>query len=245
MRRVLFYWRGRPIHSYPAMLYIGLVAGVVAGNYAANIAGLDAFRVYVATILLLIPSLAGARILHVASHWDAYRRDRGRIWNLKEGGMAQYGGILLAVPLSVPLLAALRLPFGQFWDIGSFTILVGMIFTRIGCLLNGCCAGRPSTMWGSIYLPNHLGVREKRIPTQLLEAGWAAVLLAVSIVIWPRLPFGGALFLFVVAGYATGRLALESARDLPAESRRFTVHHAISLLIIVLSVAAITGRGLT
>jgi prolipoprotein diacylglyceryltransferase len=63
--------------------------------------------------------------------------------------------------------------------------------------------------------------------------------------IWRRLAFGGALFLLVVAGYATGRLALESARDLPAESRGFTVHHVISLLIIVLSVAAITGRGLT
>ena len=227
------------------MLYIGLVAGVVAGNYAAHIAGLDAFRVYVATILLLIPSLAGARILHVASHWNVYGKDRARIWDLKEGGMAQYGGILLAVPLSIPLLATLRLPFGQFWDVSSFTILVGMIFTRIGCLLNGCCAGRPSTMWGTIDLPNHLGVRAKRIPTQLLEAAWAAVLLAVSIMLWPRLAFGGALFLLVVAGYATGRLALESARDLPAESRGFTVHHVISLLIIVLSVAAITGRGLT
>ena len=244
MRRVLFHFRGRPIHSYPAMLYVGLVAGVVAGNYAAHVAGLDAFRVYAATIALIIPSLAGARLLHVASHWSVYRLDRPRIWNLSEGGMAQYGGLVLGVPLSVPMLAALELPFGAFWDIGSFTMLVGMVFTRFGCLLNGCCSGRPSTMWGSLYLPNRMGICEKRIPTQLLEAGWATVLLVSSVVIWQRLPFPGALFLFVVAGYASGRLVLESTREVRTAGRRFTIHHAISLLIIALSVAALTGRGL-
>ncbi|MDQ3242178.1 MAG: prolipoprotein diacylglyceryl transferase [Gemmatimonadota bacterium] len=242
MRRVLFYWRGRPIHSYPAMLYIGLVAGVVAGNYAAHVSGLDAFRVYVASIALIIPSLAGARLLHVAAHWKVYRRDRARIWDLSEGGMAQYGGLVLGVPLSVPLLSALELPFGAFWDIGSFTMLVGMIFTRFGCLLNGCCSGRPFTGWGSLYLPNHAGVWERRVPTQLLEAGWATMLLVSSMVIWQRLPFQGALFLFVVGGYSCGRLILASLRDLRAHDRRFTIQHAISLLLIVLSLAALTGQ---
>ena len=46
MRPVLFKWRRLTVWSYPAMVYLGLVAGVVAGNVAANAAGLDAFRVY-------------------------------------------------------------------------------------------------------------------------------------------------------------------------------------------------------
>ena len=45
MRPVLFYWRGRPIWSYPAMLYIGLVFGVLAGNVAAHAEGANAFAV--------------------------------------------------------------------------------------------------------------------------------------------------------------------------------------------------------
>lgn len=244
MRRVLFYVRGIPIYSYPAMLYVGLVAGVVAGNIAAHVAGLDSLRVFIATILLIIPSLIGARLLFVASHWGFYRQNRSRIWDRSEGGMAQYGGLILGVPLSIPLLNALDLPFGAFWDIGSFTMLVGMIFTRIGCLLNGCCSGRPSKRWGSIYLPNYMGVWERRIPTQLLEAGLATLLLVASVRIWQHLPFAGGLFLFVISGYACGRLLLESARDLPPAGRRFTLHHAISVLLIVLSLAALTGRKL-
>ena len=244
MRRVLFRWFGRPIHSYTAMLYIGLVFGVTAGNIAAHVAQVDAFRVWVATIILIIPSLAGARLFFVAIHWDHYRNHRSSIWDLTEGGMASYGGLIVNVPISIPLLAFLGLPFGKYWDIASITMMVGMIFTRFGCLLHGCCSGRPTESWIGVHLTNDRGVREKRIPTQLLEAGWATVILLTALRIWHMLPFDGALFLFVSSGYAAGRLILESSRDLRQVGRKFTAHHAISLLIIALSAAAITSRAL-
>ena len=58
------------------MLYLGLVAGVVVGDIAARRAGLSTFRVYVVTCLLMVPALAGARLLHVAGHWSFYRQNR-------------------------------------------------------------------------------------------------------------------------------------------------------------------------
>ena len=81
MRPVMFRWRGLTIWSYPAMLYVGLVAGVVAGNLAAHAASIDAFRVLVATFLLLVPALAGARLLYVASNWSTFRGRTDRIWD--------------------------------------------------------------------------------------------------------------------------------------------------------------------
>jgi prolipoprotein diacylglyceryltransferase len=152
-----------------------------------------------------------------------------------------YGGLAVVLPLSVPLLAALQLPLGAFWDVATFTILVGMIFTRVGCLLNGCCAGRPSRTWVSMYLPNHTGVWERRIPTQCLEAGWAGVLLVAAITVWRWLPFPGALFLLVSAGYASGRLVLESMREPQRRATRFTIDHAISAVLVMLSLAALTA----
>src|SRR5437764_485103 len=123
MRPVVFRWRGLTIASYPAMLYVGLVGGVLAGNAAAHASGTDPFRVFVATFLLLVPALAGARLTYIASEWSIYRRDLGRIWDRRDGGAAQYGGLIVAVPLSVPVLIALHLPFGAFWDVTGFTIL--------------------------------------------------------------------------------------------------------------------------
>lgn len=224
------------------MLYLGLVAGVFAGNIAAHASGLDPFRTFVATIVLFVPALAGARLLYVAAHWDIYRADLPRIWNRNDGGQAMYGGLPSALLISVPLLAALRLPFGAFWDVGAITILTGMIFTRFGCLLNGCCAGRPSEKWFSVYLPNSRGVWEKRLPTQYLEAAWASVLLVAALLIWHALPFRGGLLLFVVAGYSSGRLVLETMREHFHDPRGLTIQHAISVCMIVSSLAILTAR---
>jgi len=242
MRPVLFRLRGVAIHAYPAMLYLGLVCGIVAGNAAAHAAHVDAFRVYVATLLLVPVALVGARLLFVACEWTLYRDDLRRIWNRREGGAALYGGLILALPLSLPILSALGVGFGAFWDIASFTMLVGMIFTRVGCLLNGCCSGRPSSRWWGVFLPNHAGVWARRIPTQCLEATLAAALLAAAAANWHRMPFPGALFAFVAAGYAGGRLLLEGTREQRAGERRFTVQHAISLAMVVASLTVLTVR---
>jgi prolipoprotein diacylglyceryltransferase len=242
MRRILLQWRGIRVWSYPALLYLGLVAGVAAGNVAARAAGIDTFRAFVATHILIVPALAGARLLHVAANWSVYRGDLRRIWDRNDGGAAMYGGLFCAFVISVPLVPALGLPFGTFWDVTSFTILVGMIFTRIGCLLNGCCAGRPSRGWLAIRLPDHLGVWERRVPTQLLEAGWAAILLVAALAIWRSLSVPGTLFALVTAAYAAGRLPLETARVPETGAGRFTMYHAISAAMVIVSLVVLLAR---
>lgn len=213
------------------MLYVGLVLGVAAGNIAAHAARLNALRVYVATLILIVPALAGARLLYVAAEWPLYRANVRRIWSRKDGGYIMYGGLPCALLVSVPLLHILRLSFSAFWDVAILTILVGMFFTRIGCLLNGCCAGRPSERWIALYLPSRNGVWEKRIPTQLLEAAWAAILLVCAIAVRRSSPFSGALFLLVALGYALGRLVMEFARERRATANRYSIAHVISMVI--------------
>jgi phosphatidylglycerol---prolipoprotein diacylglyceryl transferase len=235
MRPVLFHLRGIPIHSYPALLYVGLTAGITAGNLAAHAAGLDAYRVFWATCLLLVPALIGARLLYVTTHWALYRRSLRRIWNRREGGAALYGGILVALPLSALVIPRLQLPWGRFWDVAVFTMLIAMAIARVGCLLNGCCAGRRATGLLAMYLPNQSGAWEKRLPTPFLEAAWACVLLLLAIALRPRMPFAGALFWMVAGGYAAGRLVLESTRERQPGTPRITIHHSISGALLLLS----------
>src|SRR5262249_20751094 len=112
VRPVLFRWRNRPVWSYPAMLYVGLVFGVVAGDIAAHAAGIDPLRSYIATIILIVPALAGARLLYVAVNWRAYRHNLSRIWDRRQGGYVMYGGLVAVLVSSIPLLRALGLNFG-------------------------------------------------------------------------------------------------------------------------------------
>lgn len=234
MRPVLFRWHGWTVHSYPAFLYLGCVCGILVGTAQAKATGLDAFRVWLAIFVLLGIALIGARLLFVATEWRTFRNDLRRIWIRTEGGAAQYGGLITAVPASWPLLGLLGVPFGAFWDVAILTILVGMTFTRVGCLLNGCCAGRAAARFG-LVLPNHLGVWRRRIPTQLLEAGFAAALLLGALAAGPVVPFDGGLFLLVAGSYATGRLVLESARERVGGEGAFTVQHGISLAIMAIA----------
>ena len=61
------------------------------------------------------------------------------------------------VPVSVPLLGALDVPFARFWDVAAFPLLIGMVFAKTGCLLHGCCCGRPAKGWFALYAPDHRG----------------------------------------------------------------------------------------
>jgi len=213
MRRVLFKMGKVSIYSYPAMLYLGLALGLYAQHYAAILIQLNPVRTTIATLILLVPTLIGARLLFVVANWNLYRREPQRIWRSSEGGLSMYGGILLAILFSIPLLAILEIPLGGFWDASSFTILVTIISARIGCFLNGCCCGRQASGPFAFYLPDEYGVWKRRIPTQLLEAAWASIVLLVGIRIWAFLETPGSLFLYTLGAYGVGRIWLESTRQ--------------------------------
>ena len=239
MRRILFSWHGWNIYSYPAMLYAGLLAGVFVGAHVAQGAGMSADRFSIAVVILLIPALAGSRLYFVLTRWDIYGRDLTRIWRRTEGGMAMYGGFLLVVPLSVPLLRSMGLPFGGFWDAAVLTILLGMAFTRIGCFLNGCCSGRPSDAWFALSLPDHQGVWQRRIPTQIMEAGFAMLLFGAALGLRSYAPFPGAIFCFAVAAYGLGRWYLESLRDDETGGRDKTILQLTSILLVIAALAGL------
>jgi phosphatidylglycerol---prolipoprotein diacylglyceryl transferase len=235
VRRLLFQSGRITVHSYTAMLYLGIVFGIFAQQQAATLVHIDRTRTLAATLLLLITALLGARLLFVVTHWRTYRQAPKRIWRVSEGGGAMYGGLILAVPLSIPLLAILDLQPGVFWDVASFTMLIGMIFARVGCLLNGCCSGRPANGWLALNLPDQRGEWRRRFPTQILEAAWGLVVLAGGITIWDFLPFPGGLFLYALGTYGAGRIVLEATRQQQDTVLGFRLHRALSALFVAVS----------
>jgi phosphatidylglycerol:prolipoprotein diacylglycerol transferase len=245
LRQVLFEWRGIRIYSFPAMLYLGLALGTIVGNLVANLAGMDTARVLIATVLLIIPGLIGARLLFVAIHWEIYCREPRRIFRRSEGGAVNQGGLVLAVSISPPILTALQLPFGAFWDAATFGMLIWLIVGRFGCVLHGCCSGRPSTGFLALHLPDHRGIWCRRIPAQFLEAGWAALVLVGVAGLWNKQLVPGALFFCAVAAYGIGRIALQPTRDSQDRFGALNVHQALSLALSALSLMVLLALWLS
>ena len=219
MRPTLVTWRAVRIPSYVAMLYLGLLAGTYSAYAAVVPTGCRANGSWWRSSRSSCRPCS-ARVLHSSrAGWSAYRAQPLRILLPgNEGGAVAYGA-LLSVPVSVPLLVALGLPFASFWDAGAFGFLAAIVCLRIGCFLNGCCSGLVA----------------KRIPTQLLEAGWAALLLVAAILAAGSMPFAGALFLATLAAYAAGRFFIDFARDAPRTGRGLTVAQTYSAGFVLLS----------
>jgi phosphatidylglycerol:prolipoprotein diacylglycerol transferase len=220
MRPVLVTWGAFRVPSYVVMLYLGLLAGTYSAYAAGRADGMSGERFMGAILALLVPAVLGARIAFVASRWDVYRSQPGKILVPGNDGGAIAYGALACVPVSVPLLVALGLPFASFWDAGAVGFLAAIVCLRIGCFLNGCCRGLVAG----------------RLPTQLLEAGWAAALLVGAILAADRMPFAGALFVATLAAYAAGRFAIDFGRDAPRTLGRLTVAQACSAGFVLVSV---------
>jgi hypothetical protein len=103
------------------------------------------------------------------------------------------------------------------------TLGVGAFLTcgRVGCLMVGCCHGRPHR-WGVCYraehaaagfTPYYVGVR--LFPVQAVESLWVAAVVVVGAwMVWTGPPAGAALAWYVVA-YDVGRFLFEFTRGDP------------------------------
>jgi phosphatidylglycerol:prolipoprotein diacylglycerol transferase len=233
---VLFARHGIVIRSYPAMMYLCVLVALFVAVAAAQGYGLNADRTALAFLILVVPAFIGARLLYVALHWDTFRHEPSRIFRRSDGGMKMYGSLFLTIPLSVPLLWAFDLPFAPFWDATTFAMLAGMAVARVGCLLNGCCSGKPTESWCAVDLPDHRGVWRKRFPSQIIEIVWTLVLLVVLLALRGRMLFAGATFCLGVGAYAAGRFALQGLREDHAGDVG-----ALRRLSVLLAFAAVAG----
>ncbi len=123
--------------------------------------------------------------------------------------------VIAATTLALKLL---HQPVLAYLDVTVLAMGVFLSFGRIGCLMVGCCHGRPSRV-GVIYGEEHVragfpgylsGVRLS--PVQALESVFVLLLVVVclSVIVGQHLP--GAVFGLYVVGYAVGRFVLEFFR---------------------------------
>lgn len=116
------------------------------------------------------------------------------------------------------LLHLIRQPVAPYLDLGAIGLGVFLACGRIGCMLVGCCHGRPCR-WGVTYGSQHaaagfpepfVGVR--LLPVQGFEVLWVVLVVAVACAAVLSGAPGGTGFRIYVAGYAFGRFFLEYLR---------------------------------
>jgi prolipoprotein diacylglyceryltransferase len=200
---------GRTVDSYGMWVAMGVVAGT------AVIFGLTAEEGLSLGMTAAIVGMVAALSLALFKSTRLLRRPHPVLLWAKRG---VYHFQIVALICTIALLEAAGRPVLPYLDVLAIGMMVYQLFGRIGCLMAGCCHGRPYP-WGVRYGREHAatgyvyfvqGVR--LFPVQLLEALWLLALALGALAILLGDQRAGAVVPFYIVGYGVGRFALEFAR---------------------------------
>jgi phosphatidylglycerol:prolipoprotein diacylglycerol transferase len=214
------------IGAWPAMVSLGAVLGVGLQSAVASRLGLPTGRIAALTVIACLLGVLGAKTYYLLTHPEEKKR-------ILTSGMSVQGFVITVAFTLLLGSWALSIPAGALFDVSAPGLLLGMAVGRLGCLLGGCCAGRPTrSRWGLWSSDRRMGAR--RIPVQLLESATALVLCvaAVAAAVTVGLSGGGLIFLTALSAYIAARQMLFPLRDLPrmtTHGRRITL--ALSMIV--------------
>src|SRR5512132_2291863 len=199
------------------MLAVAFLVGTAIALREARRLALDEDRLVTVILLVLVASVLGARALYVFEHIEEFRRSWGGVLAVWQGGLTLYGGLVAGVVTG--LLAARRfgLPMWTVADALTPSLALGTAFGRVGCYLNGCCYGRPTTLpWGVHFPPDSFAGLEfgdtAIHPSQLYFAFAGLALFAICWALRRRVGVPGVLFWIFMSLFSLARIPLDLTR---------------------------------
>jgi phosphatidylglycerol:prolipoprotein diacylglycerol transferase len=118
-------------------------------------------------VWVILSSLFGGRLFYVLENHEEFEGQWLDAFKLWQGGLVFYGGLLGALVAAWLWMRREKWPVVFFFDIAAPYILLGHAIGRVGCYLEGCCAGLVDDRCGVVFPGAGDGL--PRLPTQLWE----------------------------------------------------------------------------
>ncbi|MCI7130610.1 MAG: prolipoprotein diacylglyceryl transferase [Lachnospiraceae bacterium] len=219
------------IAYYGLTLAFAMMAGLWVVLREAKRSGQNQDDYFDLAIIAIICSLIGARIYYVIFAWDKYKDNPLQVFNLRQGGLAIYGGVIAAIITTFIFCKKRKMKFPLVCDTAGLGLITGQIIGRWGNFFNRECFGGYTDNLLAMQLPVD-AVRRGEItesiaahiltidgvdyiqvhPTFLYESLWNLVLLLFLLWYIRRKRFDGEVFLLYLFGYGVGRFWVESLR---------------------------------
>ena len=245
MHPILFEIGNWPVYSYGVLLAVAYLAGLQLAVVRARRAGIDAARVMDLGIYLIIAALVGAKLMLVVTDLKYFLSNPAELVNLVRAGGVFYGGLIVSFLTGLFLVRRYKLPIWPTADMYAPGIALGHIIGRLGCLLAGCCYGRPTDVPWAITFTDPVAASNVGTPlgiplhaTQLYDAGAEALILIVLLVT-ERMGrrFAGRTFWLYILLYAISRFIVEMYRGDPrGTAGGFSTSQLVSMAIAPIAV---------
>jgi phosphatidylglycerol---prolipoprotein diacylglyceryl transferase len=228
---VLFRIGNFSFYAYGMVLALAFAAGVSILVLGARREGLPEEKLIDMCLWIIVAALVGSRLLYILIEWPSYAADPWAVFAVRSGGLSFHGGLAFGIGAGLWYTRRHKLPQGKIADLVAPPLALGYAIVRIGCLLSGCCFGRPSAVpWAlpSAYLDSTM-----RHPTQIYA--FLAALLIFAILLYRRnkTRFHGQLFLEFVLLYSVYRFIIEFYREVSVFTGFLTLAQAASLVVAV------------
>ena len=219
------------IAYYGIVIVTGMMIAIWIAQREAKRTGQNPEQYLDLAMIGIAAGILGARIYYVIFAWDYYKDDLLSIFNIRQGGLAIYGGIIGACIAVVIYSRKKKQNFSLLMDTASMSIVFGQIMGRWGNFFNREAFGDYTNnlfamqlpvsavraneitqkMWDHVVTVN--GVEYIQVhPTFLYESLWNVGVLLFLFWFRKRKKFNGEVFLMYLIGYGLGRIWIEGLR---------------------------------
>ena len=261
LNRVAFSIGGFNVYWYGLLIGIGFM---LAGTYAllnARKVGVDSDRLIDVVMVGLVCGVIGARLYYVIFDWETFQGDLSKIFDIRQGGLAIYGGILAGMAGGIIMAKIRKVRVRPAMDLAAAGFLIGQGIGRWGTFVNVEAFGSntnsilgmtgPKVVGYLTQVKNSGAAWAQNIdphmpvhPTFLYESVWCLTgFLIIALWLMRRRRYDGQVFLFYTAWYGLGRFFIEGLRTDSLMWGPVRVSQALALVAFVTATALLIWLG--
>ncbi|MGD9040706.1 MAG: prolipoprotein diacylglyceryl transferase, partial [Desulfobacteraceae bacterium] len=161
------------IHSYGLFVALGFAVGFLVMLKIGKAQGIRSQQVMDIGFIVILMAIIGSRLAYVVMNFPHYRAHPIDIIKIWEGGVVFSGGLVAVVLVMIWYLRRHHLAFWPIGDLCAPGIAIGQAIGRLGCLMAGCCYGKPTDLPWAVTFTHPQSLAPLNIPlhpTQLYSS---------------------------------------------------------------------------
>lgn len=205
------------LRYYGMLIALGVLLGVLLAIKREERLGLAKDTTIDLALVGVPAALVGARLYYVIFSWDMYKDNLWKIFSVREGGMAIYGGVLAGVFAGWIFSRVRKTPFLSLADLAAPSLALGQAIGRWGNFVNQEAYGYTVTNPALCHFPISVFIEadgQWHLATFFYESVWCFGIVAFILLMERRgkLRRRGDAFLWYLFLYGVERAVVEGLR---------------------------------
>lgn len=238
---------GFELHWYGLLIALGVLAAVLLACGREKRLGLERDTALNVALIAVPAAILCARLYYVLFSWEYYAAYPQDILNIRQGGLAIYGGVIGGVLAGYIYCRVKRISFARGLDLVAPSLALGQAIGRWGNFLNqeayGAAVENPALRFFPLAV--HIDGSGWHWATFFYESLWCALIAAFLLVAERRRFFrrSGDIFGAYLFLYGLERALVEGLRTDSLYLGPIRVSQLLSLLMVLFVCAALVRRG--